>query len=145
MRFILDTCVISEIVRSRQHAYVAAWVDRSWNDCLLAAPVLMEIEGGVLLIRDMDRRAALRANIDRILRRFATGQRIVFDHAAAMEAGKVIGEGRQAGRPIGVTDAQIAGLARALGCQVVTRDVDFADRGVVVVNPWESAPRKSRP
>jgi predicted nucleic acid-binding protein len=70
------------------------------------------------------------------LLKFARTQRAVFDEAAAVEAARAYSEAERVGRPLGVVDAQIIGVAISTRCAVATRDLDFADRGVSLVNPW---------
>jgi len=137
MAFILDTCVVSELVRPSPNANVVGWFDRNFSACRLASPVIMEIEAGAGYSADSVRFGKLRAVIDRIFRRFSASQRLVFDEAAAREAGKALAAAKAGGRPLGIVDAEIIGLAAALRCAVATRDAEFEDRGVGLVNPWK--------
>ena len=66
------------------------------------------------------------------------GRILPFDSAAATELAAILVLRKQMGRPIASHDAQIAAIARSRGMSVATRDVaDFADCGVVLIDPWK--------
>lgn len=133
---VVDTCVLSEFVRPRPDPVVLRWLDANFRDIVLTAPVIMELDAGAGLLSDLERRAWMTERHQRLYSRFAPERRAVFDEAAARAASRVIADARHRGRPIGVVDAQIIGIAQTLNGAVVTRDSDFADRGVAIVNPW---------
>lgn len=135
--FILDTCVMSEMLRRRPAQSVIAWLDRFFADCRLTTPVYMEMEQGIALVQDADLRNDYRMRSDRLVDRFSSDQWLLFDRAAAREAAAAIASAQRAGRPLAAIDAQIVGLAIAMRCAVATRDADFEDRGVELVNPWK--------
>lgn len=136
-RLLLDTCVLSELVRPIPDPAVVAWFDRFAATSLLCAPVVMELQAGLGGGKGAPASPKLAAALERLLRRFPVDRRCVFDEPAALEAATALREARRSGRPLGVVDAQIIGLAAALSCAVVTRDADFEDRGVSLVNPWK--------
>lgn len=133
---LVDTCVVSELARRDPDPRVTAWFDRQFSHALLSAPVVMEIEAGIVSVRDPARTEQLRATIERILRRFPRERRLVFDEAAATLAGKAVAAAKLEGRPLGLIDSQLVGLAASVGCAVATRDQDFTGRGVKIINPW---------
>lgn len=139
MQYLIDTCVISELLRARPSQAVRAWIDRFLVHARLCAPVYMEIEHGLALMRDDAARADTRAKAERILNRFQSDQWLVFDRASARETAQVLAKAKQAGRPLAVIDAQIVGIAASLRFAVATRDADFNERGVDLVNPWRDA------
>ena len=70
------------------------------------------------------------------------GRGLPFDNAAVPAYVDIVSDRRAAGRPISQFDAQIAAIARHHGCRLATRNVgDFERAGVVIVDPWASAPR----
>lgn len=133
---LVDTCVVCELARRNPDPRVTAWFDRRFPNALLSAPVVMEIEAGIVSASDPARTELLRATIERVLRRFPRERRLVFDDAAAAQAGRAVAAAKREGRPIGLIDAQLVGLAAAIGCAVATRDRDFDGRGVKIINPW---------
>ncbi len=134
--FLVDTCLISELARPRPVLSVLRWMDTNFRECVLCSPVVMEIIGGLATIRDDVRRERTTELMHRISDRFPAERRVVFDEPAARAAGHASGQARRAGRPLGVIDAQIIGLAQSLNAAIATRDTDFADRGVDIINPW---------
>ncbi|MEQ1930811.1 MAG: PIN domain-containing protein [Parvularculaceae bacterium] len=136
MAYLLDTCVISELVRVEPDKAVVRWFDKSYGSGVLCSPVVMELEAGLAIDKKGAPSPKLRAAIDRLLRRFLAERRLVFDEAAAVASAAVLGVARRTGRPIGIVDAQIIGLAISTRSAVATRDADFLDRGVEIVNPW---------
>ncbi len=62
-----------------------------------------------------------------------------FDSAAARAYADIAADRREAGRPIGEADCQIAAISRSRGASLVTRNVrDFEGTGVEVVDPWST-------
>lgn len=133
---LVDTCVVSELTRRQPDPRVTSWFDRAFTQSFLSSPVVLELEAGLAAASDPSRTEKLRAVFDRILRRFPPERRLVFDEVAASQAGKSIAAARREGRPLGVIDAQLIGIAAAVGCAVATRDRDFDGRGVSIINPW---------
>jgi len=128
---LVDTCVVCELARRNPDPRVTAWFDRRFPNALLSAPVVMEIEAGIVSAS-----APARTELLRALRRFPRERRLVVDDAAAAQAGRAVAAAKREGRPIGLIDAQLVGLAAAIGCAVATRDRDFDGRGVKIINPW---------
>jgi predicted nucleic acid-binding protein len=140
MRIIVDTCVISELLRARPAQSVKDWFDRFLPRTRLGAPVLMELEVGIALMRDPAAQAASRMKVARLLDRFDPSEFLLFDRPAAIAAAKALADARRSGRPLGVIDAEIIGVASATNSVIATRDSDFASRGVAIVNPWTDNP-----
>lgn len=137
MPILIDTCVLSELVRRAPDRAVVDWFDRFGGTSLLCSPVIMELQAGVSASKGSTHPNRLEKLIDRLLKRFPSDRRCVFDEPAAIEAAAALRMARRSGRPLGIVDAQIVGLAASLRCPIGTRDADFLDRGVDVVNPWE--------
>lgn len=136
---LLDTNVISELVRPRPEPAVEAYLLAQARDELFTAAVcIAEIQYGLARMPAGRRRDELTEDVEAFLVG-AFGARILpFDSACAAAYG-AIRSGREArGAPIEVEDAMIAATALARGASVATRNVDdFAGCGVIVVNPWE--------
>lgn len=133
---VLDTNVLSELLRPRPQAEVVKWFG-SQPPALLRVTAIAQAEmlyGARLL--PQPRRAAL---IDTIRSLFAEfeGRLLAFDsHAAEAYAG-IAAHRRQSGRPMSPFDAQIAAIAIVADAAVATRNVaDFSDCGVALINPW---------
>ena len=135
---ILDTNVVSELMRPIPSVSVLNWVSRQLASNLYLTTVSeAELRYGVEILPTGRRRERLLTEIDGMLREDFTGRILPFDSHAA-RAYAVIGASRRAaGHPISHADCQIAAIARAVGASVATRDLsDFEDCGVDLIDPW---------
>ena len=137
--FILDTNVVSELMRERPHPTVLEWIDgRLKRDLYVAAVTQAEVLTGIAILPEGKRRQGLAAAADRAFDGVFADRVLPFDRSAAGAHAKIAAARRRTGRPISQADCQIAAIAAARGGSVVTRDVrDFDGTGVAVVNPWE--------
>ena len=135
---VLDTNVISEVLRHREASPVTHWFDsQPATELYLCAPVLAELEYGVRRMPASDRQNEIRLRIDRLASDVFLGRVLSFDIPAAVEYGQIVAERERRGRPIAVMDAIIAAIAKSNNARVATRNVrDFDLTGVSVVNPF---------
>jgi toxin FitB len=137
--FLLDTNVISELVKPQADARVAAWYG-SWPtaDLYLSTVTIGELAAGIELMPTGRRRRVLEEWLDDLILVSFAGRLLGFDVETARVFGRLMGLARRGGRPTHIADAQIAAVALAHGLSVATRDVaDFAGFGVALVNPFE--------
>ena len=116
---------------------VAAWIaERDAATMFLTAVSEAELRFGVAILPAGRRRNALEAAMRRWLERGFAERILPFDSAAAEAYAEIAADRRQAGRPIGEADCQIAAISRSRGASLVTRNVrDFEGTGVEVVDP----------
>ena len=135
--FLLDTNVVSELVKPSPEPSVLGWVARqAVADLFLPAITLGELIRGVVRLPQGRRRDAARWVRDDLPRQFE-GRILSFDREAAVLWGNVMGEGDRSGRPYAAADAQIAATALRHGLTVVTRNGrDFQGMGVELFDPW---------
>jgi hypothetical protein len=136
---ILDTNVVSEVVRSEPSTSVARWMSAQRAATLFTTAVCeAEIRYGIALLPPGKRRSALATAAGAIFAEEFSGRILPFDSAAAPEFAEIAARRRAAGRPIGDFDCQIAAIARVYGAAIATRNViDFVDCGVDLVDPWK--------
>jgi predicted nucleic acid-binding protein len=136
---VLDTNVISELMRAEPHRGVFAWVAAQPRATLYATSISQaEILYGIAMLPEGRRRAALAAAATAVFAEDLAGRVLPFDGAAAHYAEIVVAR-RRAGNPIEAFDALIAATALAAGASLATRDVDgFEGCGLVLINPWEA-------
>jgi predicted nucleic acid-binding protein len=136
---VLDTNVLSELMRSQPGAAVFAWVAAQPRTALFTTSVnKAEILYGIAMLPEGRWRAALAAAAEAMFIDDFAGRVLPFDEAAAVHYADIVAARRREGRPIEAFDAQIAATARVAGAELATRDVgDFAGCGVALVNPWE--------
>ena len=136
--FILDTNVLSELMRDEPDATVLGWVARQRVDLLFTTAVSQaEVLSGLAIMAIGRRRQMLEAAARAMFLDDFAGRVLPFDTAAAEAYAEIFAARRQMGRPISGADLMIASIARARDGVVVTRDDGgFEGCGVEVVNPW---------
>ena len=141
MTFLLDTNVVSELLRSSPEPAVESWVAaRPAAELHFSAVGEAELRYGVAILSAGRRRDALAVAIDAILREAFESRILPFDSDAAREYADIASARRSAGRIVPPADCQIAAIARSRGMVVATRNVrDFEDIEIEVVNPWTAA------
>ena len=138
MSFLLDTSVISELVRKTPHLPVLKWIgEQDETSLYLSVVTIGEIEKGITRLPPSARRSQLQSWVRRdLVARF--GERLLaVDLRAATRWGMLTGESEKRGQPLPVIDSLIAATASVHGLAVVTRNVeDFKRCSVECVNPW---------
>ena len=135
---LLDTNIISELMRREPDPSVMAWIDAQPIDQLYSSAVTRaEIELGIALLPEGRRKHGLRAASLRMFSEFQ-GRCLPFDERTASRYADLVARRIQAGRPITVEDAQIASIALAEGLTLATRNTaDFAGiDGLSLIDPF---------
>lgn len=134
---ILDTNVVSEMMREAAAPPVAAWIAKQpRNSLFVCAPVMAELRFGVVRLPQGQRRNELAASYDVIVEQFRS-RILSYDLRAAEALADITVERAKAGAPIQSNDAQIAAIARSRDFAIATRDVrDFEGCGVTLIDPW---------
>lgn len=137
MRYLLDTNVISDIVKPVPPDSLVAWMaDQLDEDLFIASLTVAEIWRGVLETPAGRRRERLQAWFigSEGLQALFAGRILAFDEDAGLIWARLMAEGKAKGRPRSALDTIIAAVAEANECVVVTsNEKDFA--GIEVVNP----------
>ena len=139
--FLLDTNVLSELMRHAPAPEVLAWFAGQGVDQLNTSVVIQaEILAGIALLPDGKRRDALAVAAHAIFEEDFQGRCLGFDRYATGPYAMVRAQRQRDGRPINTADAQIAAIALAHGLCLVTRNTkDFAGiGGLSLVNPWQT-------
>lgn len=138
MRYLLDTCVISELVARQPDAGVVQWVDSIDEDRLfLSAISIGEIRKGIEKLADSKRKSTLAEWLeDDLLIRFQD-KILPIDTQVMLVWGELTATLEKRGRRMPAMDSLIAAVALQGGLHLVTRNEDdFAYSGVSVINPW---------
>lgn len=138
---LLDTNVLSEMLRQRPAAAVGQWFTRQPGDTLFVSVVTQaEMMLGARLLPAGRRRAALQATLEAMFTEEFASRVLPFTPQAVPAYTDIVARRRAAGRPIAQFDAQIAATARSAGLRLATRNLrDFELCGVDVINPWDPA------
>jgi len=147
MNYLLDTCVISELVAKQPNPQVVAWIDGIEETRMyLSVITIGEIRKGIEKLPDSPRTPALAGGAreadlrewldDELLIRFS--ERIVpLDTPGMLQWGQLTATLEAKGKPMSAMDSLIAASALSRGLTLVTRNADdFKHAGVSVVNPW---------
>lgn len=139
---ILDTNVISEVLRPRPDANVVTWLKSVTDDVAITAVTLAELWAGLRRLPDGRRKTDLTAQVESAIQPYRdTGAILAFDAVAAFRYADILAAREAAGLPITTEDAQIAAICRARDASCATRNTkDFSGTGVALINPWMSAP-----
>ena len=135
---ILDTNVLSALMRTVPEALVVAWLDRQPAESVwITSITLFEARLGIALLPTGRRRQKLEAAFARLLKEDLENRVLDFDSAAAAEAASLAAERQKAGRPVDMRDTQIAGIALARRATLATRNVrHFGGLKITIVDPW---------
>lgn len=138
MKYLLDTCLISELVKKEPNPAVVSWLDEQDEQTLFLSVLnLGELQKGISKLPEGAKRNELQAWVALdLVERFA-GRILDIDLETSLCWGKLQGEAEQAGEKLPVMDSLIAATAAAHGLIVVTRNVKDIERcRVRVCNPW---------
>ena len=141
MTVLLDTNVLSELLRPLPNPAVEGWVaGHEAADLHFSAVGEAELRYGVALLPAGRRRDVLALAVEAILREDFEDRVLPFDSRAAREYADIAAYRRTAGRPVAPADCQIAAIARSRDMTVATRNIrDFADMEIELVDPWAQA------
>ena len=138
MKYLLDTCVLSDLVTKQPAPKVVEFVDSlDPDDVYLSVITIGEIVKGIEKLPNSRRKQELHAWLkEDLLARFQ-GKIIPIDEDVVVEWGILTARVEAAGKPMPAIDSLIAATAQANRLALVTRNVDdFSASGVELVNPW---------
>ena len=138
---VLDTNVVSELMRPSPNPAVEQWVaTRPAASLFFSAVGEAELRYGVAILAAGRRRDSLASAIEAMLRNDFAGRVLPFDSAAARAYAEIAARRRAAGRPVAQIDGLIAAIARSRGMALATRNVrDFEEMGIDLLDPWAAA------
>lgn len=135
---VLDTNVVSELMRKEPEPRVIEWVDgHPAGDVFLTSVTTAELLYGIARLPDGRRKDSLAAKTQELLLDDFVGQVLAFTVDASTHYADIVITRERQGAPISMADAQIAAICRLYGAVLATRNVrDFAGTGVDVRDPW---------
>lgn len=137
---VLDTNVLSALMRREADPIVVAWLDRqppesNWT----TAVTVFEIRFGLEILASGRRRRSLEDAFAKVLDQDFDGRVLPFDPTAAEAAAAIAAAQRRAGRPVEIRDVQIAGIVAARKASLATRNIrHFEGSGIALIDPWSS-------
>ena len=135
---VLDTNVVSELMRDSPQQTVLAWFGAQPASSLFVTTVTeAEILTGIALLPYGRRRHGLSEAAARVFATLFTERILAFDSDAANIYAEIFAQQQIQGRPMSQFDCQIAAIARSQEASIATRNItDFEGVGVELINPW---------
>lgn len=136
---VLDTNVISEMMRPQPNIGVVNWIDdQEQSQIYMTSVSLGETLYGIERLPTGRRKRELSAYFAILLEERFRSRILRFDEVSAREYAVVAAKREHIGRRLGTADAQIAAICLANHATLATRNVsDFEETGVRLINPWE--------
>ncbi|AUS99355.1 VapC toxin family PIN domain ribonuclease [Nostoc sp. CENA543] len=140
MTYLLDTCLISELVAKQPNQKVLDWLDAQAPETLyLSVITIGEIAKGISKIPVSQRKESLTTWLTETLPNRFQDRILGIDAPTMVLWGNFVGQLERNGRILPVMDSLIAAMALHHALSLVTRnEKDFAGTGVVIVNPWSA-------
>jgi len=138
---ILDTNVVSELMRHQPEQAVMDWFSRRVGDVFyISAITQAEIMLGISLLPDGKRRDSLTVAAEGMFSQDFAGRCLPFDAASVVNYATIVSGRRRAGQAISTEDALIAAIALTLGYPLATRNTkDFLNiPGLKLYDPWQN-------
>jgi predicted nucleic acid-binding protein len=137
--FLLDTDILSAMMRLQLEPQVATWIAAQPADLLFTSSLSQaEILSGLAIMAEGRRRFDLEAAACAMFLEEFDGRVLPFDTKAATVCADIFAARRRAGRPAATLDLMIASVARSHGASVVTRHTGgFEGCGITLINPWQ--------
>ncbi|NDJ25908.1 PIN domain-containing protein [Nostoc sp. B(2019)] len=138
MTYLLDTCLISEVVVKQPNQQVLDWLDAQMPETLyLSVITIGEIAKGISKLTASKRKESLSTWLNETLPSRFEHRILSIDASTMVLWGNLVGQLELSGRPLPVMDSLIAAIALQNSLSLVTRNEnDFAGTGVVIINPW---------
>lgn len=139
---LLDTNVVSEVMKPSPSVAVVDWLNTQASDRLYVSSVTLgEIEYGLRTLPDGRRGRDLRDRFQRFVASAFASRVLDYDEHASRHYGEIMALRKALGRPMSVPDGQIAAIAKVSGCALATRNTpDFEHCGIELIDPFVSSP-----
>lgn len=140
MRYLLDTCVISEVVKEAPSSKVTQWLERQDElSMFLSVITFGELQKGIGQLQAGWKQRELYEWVEGQLSRRFTGRILDIDKDVAVRWGEISATAARVGRTVPVLDGLLAATAMTFGLTFVTRNTDHVlETGVRLLDPWET-------
>nr|WP_313409194.1 type II toxin-antitoxin system VapC family toxin [Pseudomonas sp.] len=137
---LLDTNVLSELMRAKPAPQVLEWVDaQPVGDLVITSITVAEILYGIARMPDGKRKQGLLDAASVMFDEDFAGNILPFDADAAVHYAEIAAETEAKGRVVDMADAQIAAIGRLHDAVIATRNIrHFETLGVALVDPWSN-------
>ena len=138
MNYLLDTCIISELIKPKLSSKVIEWL-RSCNEesLFLSSLTIGEIQKGISKLPESPKKIELQIWLDMELAQRFDGRIVGIDMTVAKKWGEIQASSEMAGNIMPVVDSLIASIGLVYDMTVVTRNTeDMKPSRVRIFNPW---------
>jgi toxin FitB len=138
---VIDTNVVSEMMRDKPDSRAAAWLDEQKSDELWLTSInAAELLVGVARLPNGVRKTQLESVLASTLKEDFSDRILSFDPDAAVVFAKLAAEREASGKVSSIADTQIAAICMLHGAALATRNVrHFEGIGLSLINPWAAA------
>jgi toxin FitB len=135
---VLDTNVLSELIKPAPAPQVLRWVDdQNSAELVITSINAAELRAGVAGLPRGRRKETIARQIERLINDVFGGYVLPFDSSSSSHYADIVAAGRRRGRPVRALDAQIAAICRQHDASLATRNIpDFTIAKLAVINPW---------
>jgi len=137
LNYLLDTCVLSELVKPNPNDKVIGWLDDTPNERLFLSVVTIgEIRKGLTKLPESKKKKSLTNWLNTLLEDY---QSRIYDInlTVAENWGIIQGSAENSGTPIASIDSLIAAVAYTYNLTLITRnEKDFIPSNIPIINPW---------
>ncbi len=135
---ILDTNIISELMRRVPDPHVLEWLDdQEAGELFITTITIAEIAYGINVLPDGGRRQLLESAFNKTVQDAFRDRVLSFDEESSHCYGKLMSHRKKIGKPLSSLDGQIASISVAHQGKIATRNVnDFADCNLTIINPF---------
>lgn len=139
MNYLLDTCVLSELVKTTPEPNVVNWINSQSEDSLYVSSITIgELLKGIARLQNSQRKSELTTWVNQI-REEMTNRILPFNHSTADYWAEMCADAEKQGKSLSAFDSLIAGTALKHNLAIVTRNTrDFEAATVKLINPWNS-------
>lgn len=139
MKYLLDTCVISELIKKEPESRVVKWIEAVEETSLyLSVITLGEIQRGISKLGNSKKAQSLSEWLHHDLLERFEGRIFLLDNQVGLAWGKLLGETERKGRNVPVIDAFLGAIALVHELTLVTRNIKHVQElGFSLLNPWE--------
>lgn len=140
MSFLLDTCILSEMIKFRPESKVSDWFISQQPDSLyVSALTLGELQKGIVKLETSTRKTYLEEYLKTEIIDGFKGRILNVDSAVALGWGGLVAKAEKSGKPMPYIDSLIAATALQHQLTLVTRNTkDMETSGVKLLNPWDA-------
>jgi toxin FitB len=139
MKYLLDTCVLSELIKKHPNPKVIKWVSKTdENNLFISVLTIGEIHKGIEKLPNSKKKDELHLWVNYDLKERFRNRIINFDLQSATVWGQIQAHSELSGKAIPAIDGQIVATGISYDLTIITRNTkDMEISGAILQNPWQ--------